>query len=314
VAEGPAASACHARILGNCDLEQPAEAGKGETTIMGRTTVSTLIRPAMAAVVVAGLTATTALAACGTGTTSRNQARTSNPQYKYYRSMMAHYHGGSMMGGSPGRSMMGNGGYRWMTGAGGGVPGWMHGGKRPGYMMGTNADPGKIMGRFWANAPGMRVSPDQAARLGRQAPVAADVNRSANTIAFRTTSIRVAVLASPAGGPDESFRIAGLVNPKLVIPAGARVSIEVVNADPDTAHGLVITVGDDVRSWMPMMTARPAFAGSALWFLGNPTGAGMHVGNLTFTAATPGMYRYLCAVPGHARKGMTGMFLVTANR
>ncbi len=60
-----------------------------------------------------------------------------------------------------------------------------------------------------------------------------------------------------------------------------------------------------------MMTARPAFPGSALWFLGIPTSAGMHAGALTFTATTPGTYRYLCAVPGHARKRMTGKLLVT---
>lgn len=51
-----------------------------------------------------------------------------------------------------------------------------------------------------------------------------------------------------------------------------------------------------------MMTARPAFPGSALWFLGNPTTAGAHAGALTFTATTPGSYRYVCAVPGHARR------------
>jgi plastocyanin len=61
---------------------------------------------------------------------------------------------------------------------------------------------------------------------------------------------------------------------------------------------------------MPMMTARPAFTGSALWFLGNPTSAGMHAGTLTFTAATPGTYQYLCPVPGHARDGMVGAFTV----
>ena len=61
---------------------------------------------------------------------------------------------------------------------------------------------------------------------------------------------------------------------------------------------------------MPMMTARPAFTGSALWFLGNPTFAGMHEGTLAFTASTPGTYHYLCPVPGHAQKGMSGTFTV----
>jgi plastocyanin len=59
-----------------------------------------------------------------------------------------------------------------------------------------------------------------------------------------------------------------------------------------------------------MMTARPAFTGSALRFLGNPTSAGMHEGTLAFTATTPGTYRYLCPVPGHAQQGMAGIFTV----
>jgi len=59
---------------------------------------------------------------------------------------------------------------------------------------------------------------------------------------------------------------------------------------------------------MPMMTARAAFAGSALWFLGNPTSAGMHEDAIAFTATTPGTYRYLCPVSGHAQKGTVGTF------
>ena len=94
---------------------------------------------------------------------------------------------------------------------------------------------------------------------------------------------------------------------------GAQVSIQVINADPDTVHGLVITASSDVSSWMPMMTDRPAFAGSALWFLGNPTTAGIHAATLAFTATAPGTYHYLCPVPGHAQKGMTGTFTVSSS-
>ena len=61
-----------------------------------------------------------------------------------------------------------------------------------------------------------------------------------------------------------------MVNPAIVVKPGARVSIQVINADPDTAHGLVVTASEATSSWMPMMTARPAFPGSALWFLGKP--------------------------------------------
>jgi hypothetical protein len=92
--------------------------------------------------------------------------------------------------------------------------------------------------------------------------------------------------------------MAGMVNPVVVVKVDARVSIEVVNADPDTAQGLVITASGARSSWMPMLTASPAFAGSAVWFLGNPTSAGMHAATLSFTATTPGTYRYLSRSPG----------------
>ena len=191
------------------------------------------------------------------------------------------------------------------------APGWMRGGSLPGsMMMSGTTDPGKIMGKLWATAPGPRVSAAQAIRLGSQVPAGASINRAANTVTFTAASLHLTAVASPAGGPDETFRIAGLTNPTLVVPTGSRISIEVVNADPDTAHGLAITDRDATSSRMPMMTARPAFPGSAVWFLGNPTSAGMHAGTLTFTAGTAGTYSYLCAVPGHAQKGMTGTFTV----
>lgn len=83
-----------------------------------------------------------------------------------------------------------------------------------------------------------------------------------------------------------------------------------MNADPDTAHGLVVATSGAASAWMPMMTTEPAFPGSALWFLGNPTSAGMHEGTLTFTAGTAGSYQYYYPVPGHAQKGMVGSFVV----
>jgi rusticyanin len=176
--------------------------------------------------------------------------------------------------------------------------------------MGGGTDPGKVMGTLFANSPGPRVSAAQAAALAGQAPAGAQVSKAANTINFATATVRLAIVASPSGGPDETFRVAGLVNPTIIVPAGARVTIELVNADSGTAHGLVVTASAASASWMPMMTARPAFTGSALWFLGNPTSAGMHEGALAFTATTPGTYGYLCPVPGHAQKGMAGTLTV----
>lgn len=226
----------------------------------------------------------------------------------YYRSMMEGFSGSSMMGGSVG-SKTDTPSYAWMMG-GTRAPGWMHGGTLPASMMGTNTDPGEVMGRLFANAPGPRVSPSTATQLGNEKPAHSTVDAAQHRITLSEKTVALVALASPSGGPDETYRIAGLVNPTITVKAGTRVSIEVVNADSDTAHGLVITAGSSTRSWMPMMTAVPAFNGSALWFLGDPTSVGMHAGTLSFTATTPGIYYYLCAVPGHAQKGMIGTFVV----
>lgn len=99
-------------------------------------------------------------------------------------------------------------------------------------------------------------------------------------------------------------------DPAISVPPGAHVTIEVVNADTDMAHGLVIMPAGTASSYMPMMTAAPAFTTSALWFLGKPTAAGMHAGTIAFTAARSGSYQYLCPVPGHAREGMADTFTV----
>lgn len=274
----------------------------------------------IAAIAAAGLGTGVAIAASGSpgqpagtpaaATAPASPAGPASPGYSWYQSMMSGYYGsGTMMGGSGYGRMMSGAGYRWMTG-GTGAPGWMNGGTLPGAMTGTSTDPGKVMGSLWASAPGPRVSPAAAQRLGSQIPAGASIDRASRTITFTTRDIALTVLASPSAGPDETFRIAGMTNPTVIVPARAHVTIELVNADPDTAHGLVITAAGAARSVMPMMTAAPAFSGSALWFLGNPTTAGMHAGVLTFTATTPGSYQYLCPVPGHAEEGMAGTFTV----
>jgi rusticyanin len=271
----------------------------------------------MAAFAAAGLGVGVGVAACGsTGHVPAAAGPPGGSGYSYYRSMMGRLYSASgpsgMMGSTSSRGwMMSETGYRWMMG-GPDAPAWMRGSALPSYMTGTSHDSGKIMGALFADAPGTRVSPAQAATLGRQIPAGATVSRAQDRVTFSGTTVRLVVLASPAGGPDETFRMAGMVNPVVVVKVGARVSIEVINADPATAQGLAITTDSGARSsWMPMLTAGPAFAGSAVWFLGNPTSAGMHAATLSFTARTPGTYRYLCPVPGHAQQGMTGTFSVS---
>jgi rusticyanin len=261
---------------------------------------------------VGGLGVGAALAVSGGSSRPGSETATTNTSsHSYYLSMMGRFNGNSMMGGGSYGWMMGSTGYRWMMG-GTSAPGWMHGAALPGFMMGTGTDPGKVMGDLFANAPGPRVSPAEATRLGNEVPSDATVDTAHHRISFSTSTVHLVVLANPSRGPHETFRIAGMVNPTIGVHAGARVSIEVVNADLDTAHGFVVTAARSTPSSMPMMTTHPAFSGSALWFLGNPTSAGMHAGTLTFTAATPGTFDYLCAVPDHAKKGMLGKFVVAA--
>ncbi len=192
------------------------------------------------------------------------------------------------------------------------APGWMTRGTLPGSMMGSSTDMGQVMGKLFANAPGPRVSASDAVNLGNRVPAGATIDRAANRIAFSTTRVSFAVLAGPAGGPDETFRVGGLVNPTIDVPVGAEVSVQLIDADPDTAHGLVVTTSGGASFPMPMMSAAPAFSGAAVWFLGDPTSVGMHTAPLSFTASTAGAYTYLCPVPGHAQKDMSGTFMVSS--
>ena len=278
----------------------PAPTGQPATPPRSRRRVA-LAAAALVVAAGAGIGIGLAVSSCGSSSSS----------YAYYQQMMGRYGpmmGGGMMGGNY-SWMMGRSGYGWMMG-GSSAPGWMTGGTLPGYMMGSSTDMGQVMGRLFADAPGPRIGASEAAQLGSHVPPGATVDRTANRVTFTTANVTFAVLAGPAGGPDETFRIAGLVNPTVVVPAGARVSMQVIDADPDTAHGLVVTAAGAASSAMPMMTAAPAFPGAAVWFMGDPTSAGMHTATLSFTASTAGTYTYLCPVPDHAQKGMAGTFVV----
>jgi rusticyanin len=247
--------------------------------------------------------------AAGSGSSSSGMMGTEGTggsMTSYYQSMMKNYQGSSsMMGGSTGSVS-----YGWMMG-GTSAPGWMSGGTLPASMMGTSTDAGEVMGRLFANAPGSRVGATEATSLGNDVPAGSTVDRARDRITFPGATDHLVVLASPSDGPGETFRVAGMVNPTITVKSGARITIEVVNADSDAAQGLVVTASGSASSEMPMMSAVPAFSGSAVWFLGSPTSAGMHAGTLTFTAAKSGTYQYLCPVPGHARDGMVGTFVVT---
>jgi rusticyanin len=261
-----------------------------------------------AALAMGGVAVGLTLVLRGSSTPTPATAATS---YAYYQSVMGQYSRGTMMGGSSSGWMMGQSGYTWMMG-GANAPGWMSGGSQPKTMMGEGSDPGTIMGSLFANAPGPRLSDGDAIKLGDSVPFGAVADASAHRLTFSGKDVSFTVLASPSM-PQESFEVAGMADPTIVVPQGARVTIQFVNADTDMAHGFVVTANTAASSSsMPMMAAAPAFSGAALWFLGDATSAGMHTATLSFTATTAGTYRYLCPVPGHAEEGMAGSLVVAA--
>ena len=157
------------------------------------------------------------------------------------------------------------------------------------------------------NAP-LTVTAGQAATLGSQVPAGASVDRCADQITFASKSVSFVVEASPPDGPDMTFRVAGLVDPTIVVPSGAQVDVEFINADSDEAHGWIITTADPPFAFG--QTSTPAIPGAYAGVIGNPTSAGQGARTISFTVATAGTYHYVCPMPGHAQMGMNGTFIV----
>ena len=186
-------------------------------------------------------------------------------------------------------------------------PGMMGGGG----MMGGNGM-GQAMGGALAGRVGQPISQAEATALGAATPAGATVDPAAKRVTFQTSDVRLGVLASPPDGPDLTFRIAGLVNPTIVVPRGATVTVQLVNDDPDMSHNWALTAAQAPFSFMTMMTG-PAFAGASSAPLGDPTSAVLPSETFSFTASAAGTYTYLCQVPGHAAQGMYGTFQVVGS-
>jgi rusticyanin len=167
---------------------------------------------------------------------------------------------------------------------------------------------GRQAGQHLAGDAPLNVSAAQVRRLGNQVPRGAEVDVCANRLTFTTTTVSFVVEAVPANNPDMTFRIAGLVNPTVVVPRNAQVTVEFINADNDEAHAWVVTQAQPPFAFRP--AAQPAFDGAWTRVIGDPTAAGQGGDVTRFSADTPGTYAYLCPMPGHAQMGMYGTFIV----
>ena len=128
----------------------------------------------------------------------------------------------------------------------------------------------------------------QVKALSEQKPVGASIDTRTDTIAFHTTTASFTVVAIAPGKPDMTFTIAGLTNPAIIVPQGARVTVRFINNDTDEAHGWLIT-GSEPPFGFGQPSA-PAIAGAYAGVIGDPTAAGDGANTITFTASDARSY------------------------
>lgn len=207
----------------------------------------------------------------------------------------------------------------WGPGAQGSRTSTLSGGSAPamgwrGPTFGVNGH--GMMGGGFGNGVGYAtasyaISPSSARRLGDAVPAGASVDEAAHRILFRTADVRLAVLGSPGGQPDQTFRIAGMVNPTIEVPRGATIHVTFVNGDPDMPHNFVVTRAAPPFGYGAMMQAPVAFPGAATPILAPAATTSWPAAETSFVANATGTFTYLCTVPGHAQQGMYGRLVVS---
>ena len=174
---------------------------------------------------------------------------------------------------------------------------------------------------------------NQTVREVMEVPSYAHVYLSNNTIVFTSRDIDLLVVAMMGDGAERMFNatpppyvngdvfvVYGLINPTLVIPAGATVHVTFVNLDDDMYHNFVITAVPppypyNVMPYVGMYGGMgPQMMLYMRWLPPADYKAGYAYGyEYTFTVAEPGTYWYLCTYPGHAEMGMYGKIIVVGS-
>ena len=126
-----------------------------------------------------------------------------------------------------------------------------------------------------------------------------------SNLRFTTNNIRLIVLT----GPEDdmlSYRIQGVRNPNLVVPAGATLRILFINIDVDMRHD--IRFGHVAGEF----TATPEIQGTAGSAKVNSRGSSdlIEAEDLVIKATENGAYKYFCSVRSHANGGMWGNIFV----
>ncbi len=178
--------------------------------------------------------------------------------------------------------------------------------------MGASAVSGMMGSSAMGNVGGAGTTTNTAlAALVSSGEQGASINSKAKTITYGGHSVTLVALASPHGKPNMTWEIDGLVNPTVVLQPGATVVVVLANTDWGYMHGFELTT-------TPPPYPDMAMAGVADGFFLMPlpsrttkdlATASYYTRSSSFTT-TPGIYHYLCPVPGHAAAGMFGTLVV----
>ena len=144
--------------------------------------------------------------------------------------------------------------------------------------------------------------------LGKQIPAGATVDKAAKTVTFTANQVSFTIVGVPPDGPDMTFQLAGLIDPAIVVPQNAQVTVQFVNGDNDQAHGWMIVNEQPPFSFY--QPKAPAIPGAFSGLIGDPTSQGQGASTFTFQSGSAGTYQYICPMPGHAQMGMHGAFII----
>ena len=130
-------------------------------------------------------------------------------------------------------------------------------------------------------------------------------NVAGPNLTFGAKEIRLLVLT----GPEDdmlSYRIQGVRNPNLVIPAGATLRILFANVDSDMRHDIRFGHVAGEFGVIPEITGT---AGSSK-LVGRGDGDVIQAEEIVIKAKANGAYKYFCSVRTHANGGMWGNIFV----
>lgn len=138
------------------------------------------------------------------------------------------------------------------------------------------------------------------------------VDAATNQIRYTTRDVTLVAVGAPPGHEGEYWQVDGRVNPTVIVPAGAHLTVDVINGDPDMPHGWLLTPSAPPYGRMPMMGGM--YGGAGMYAATAPLPVAHSdqwpMATLNFTAPPSGVYYYICQVQDHAREGMWGKLIV----